>query len=44
MFRCQTRLVNKLSFERVPGPNRSDPEETKGKESYDECCKEVPER
>lgn len=28
----------------MPGSNRSDPEEAEGEESYDVCCKEIPER
>lgn len=33
-----------MDFEYVPGPNRSYPEEAEREESYDDFCKEIPER
>lgn len=33
-----------ISFECVPGPNRSDPEEAEGEEGNDVSCEEIPER
>lgn len=36
------RMTLILNF--LPGPNRSDPEETAGEEGHDVRCKEIPER